>query len=321
MVGPLRPAVYLSSYGVLALPTAFTFTAVQFSVAALKRRAILSYLGTVLFFVTVGAVGALVRNVLQMPAVGKLLDPTCRLTVLIVMSDTLTPLEKNTILIGRIRENNYWCLDVSRDAMECGKREHPNAHWIFYDRYNFHFNPTGVPGLPIPINEDKFDFILAYSVFTHTSKEEMIELVTSLRTFLRAHGKLAFTFIDPHFILPPDYGDLLRGKEIRTNLRLRLEKIRLQNPAVPLENMLHQATGADWCTVVNDCDIYVNHEQVGHYSTKAQKLYDTFYTPACMERIFSEATIMPPPEDYNANGAEMQHCCVLGAFGNPPPFE
>jgi ABC-2 type transport system permease protein len=99
-VGPLRPAVYLSSYGVLALPTAFTFTAVQFSVAALKRRAILSYLGTVLFFVTVGAAGGLVLNVLQMPAVGKLLDPTCRLTVLIVMSDTLTPLEKNTVLIG-----------------------------------------------------------------------------------------------------------------------------------------------------------------------------------------------------------------------------
>ena len=54
IVGPFRPAVYLSSYGVLALPTAFTFTAVQFSLAALKRRAIVSYLGTVLFFVTVG---------------------------------------------------------------------------------------------------------------------------------------------------------------------------------------------------------------------------------------------------------------------------
>jgi hypothetical protein len=82
------------------LPTAFTFTAVQFSLAALKRRAILSYLGTVLFFVTVGVSGGLVLNVLQMPALGKLLDPTCRLTVLIVMSDTLTPLEKNTVLIG-----------------------------------------------------------------------------------------------------------------------------------------------------------------------------------------------------------------------------
>ena len=99
-VGPLRPAVYLSSYGVLALPTAFTFTAVQFSLAALKRRAIVSYLGTVLFFVTVGVPAGLFLNVLQMPTLGQLLDPTCRLTVLILMSDTLTPLEKNTVLIG-----------------------------------------------------------------------------------------------------------------------------------------------------------------------------------------------------------------------------
>ena len=100
LVGPLRPAVYLSSYGVLALPTAFTFTAVQFSVAALKRRAILSYFGTVLFSASVGVPAGLVLNVLQRPALGQLLDPTCRLTVLIVMSDTLTPLEKNTVLIG-----------------------------------------------------------------------------------------------------------------------------------------------------------------------------------------------------------------------------
>ena len=42
IVGPLRPAVYLSSYGVIALPTAFTVTAVQFSLAALNRRGIVS---------------------------------------------------------------------------------------------------------------------------------------------------------------------------------------------------------------------------------------------------------------------------------------
>ena len=100
IVGPLRPAVYLSSYGVLALPTAFTFTAVQFSLAALKRRAIVSYLGSVLFFVTVGIAAGLVINVLQMPTLGQLLDPTCRINVLVLMSDTLTPLEKNTVLIG-----------------------------------------------------------------------------------------------------------------------------------------------------------------------------------------------------------------------------
>jgi len=100
LVGPLRPAVYLSSYGVLALPTAFTFTAVQFSVAALKRRAILSYLGTVLFHAVVGIPAGMALNVFQLPALSQLLDPTCRMSVLVLMSDTLTPLEKNTVLIG-----------------------------------------------------------------------------------------------------------------------------------------------------------------------------------------------------------------------------
>src|SRR5258708_16255175 len=38
-VGPLRPAVYLSSYGVLALPTAFTVTAVYFPLAPLDTSA------------------------------------------------------------------------------------------------------------------------------------------------------------------------------------------------------------------------------------------------------------------------------------------
>jgi ABC-2 type transport system permease protein len=99
-VGPIRPAVYLSSYGVLALPTAFIFTAVQFSFAALKRRPVVAYLGTVLFFVTVGAVAGVVTNVLQMPTLGKLLDPTVRLNVLVIMADTFTPLELNTVLIG-----------------------------------------------------------------------------------------------------------------------------------------------------------------------------------------------------------------------------
>jgi ABC-2 type transport system permease protein len=98
--GALRPAVYLSSYGLLTLPTAFIFTAVQFSVAALKRRAIVSYLGTVVFFVTVSIAGGLTTNVLKMPALGKLLDPSCRMNVLVVMGDTFTPLEKNTVLIG-----------------------------------------------------------------------------------------------------------------------------------------------------------------------------------------------------------------------------
>ena len=93
-----RPAVFFSSYAVFAMPTAFIFTAVQFSVAALKRRPIVSYLGTVLFFVTVGACGALITNVLQMTALGKLLDPTCRMNVLVLMPEPLTPLAQSGLI-------------------------------------------------------------------------------------------------------------------------------------------------------------------------------------------------------------------------------
>ena len=98
-VGPFPPAVYLSAYGVLALPTAFTFTAVQFSLAALRRRAVVSYLGTVLFFVTVGATVGVVTNVLRMPTLGTLLDPTVRI-ILVIIPETLTPLGLNAALFG-----------------------------------------------------------------------------------------------------------------------------------------------------------------------------------------------------------------------------
>lgn len=98
IVGPFPPAVYLSAYGVLALPTAFTFTAVQFSLAALRRRPVVSYLGTVLFFV-VGVTAAVVTNVLRMPTLGMLLDPTVRI-ILVIIPETLTPLALNAALFG-----------------------------------------------------------------------------------------------------------------------------------------------------------------------------------------------------------------------------
>lgn len=98
IVGPFPPAVYLGAYGVFALPTAFTFTAVQFSLAALRRRVVVSYLGTVLFFVIVGATVGVVTNVLRMPTLGMLLDPTVRI-ILVIIPET-TPLEMNTALIG-----------------------------------------------------------------------------------------------------------------------------------------------------------------------------------------------------------------------------
>jgi hypothetical protein len=84
------------------LPTAFTFTAVQFAFAALTRRPVVSYLGTVLFFVIVGATVAVVTNVLRMPTLGTLLDPTVRI-ILVLIPETLKPLGLNAALYGMAR--------------------------------------------------------------------------------------------------------------------------------------------------------------------------------------------------------------------------
>ena len=102
-----------------------------------------------------------------------------------------------------IEHDKYWSIDVSKDAIEKGKKEFPQAHWVFYDRYNFAFNPTGIEGLELPPLGQEFDYILAYSVFTHTRRAEMIDLVSQLEKWLAVEGVLAFTFIDPRITIRP----------------------------------------------------------------------------------------------------------------------
>src|SRR5256885_858166 len=126
-----------------------------------------------------------------------------------------------------IPHRNYYCLDVLSEAIDEGLRNFPEAHWVHYNRYNRSFNPPGVKDLPVPDLGVKFDFVVAYSVFTHTTLEEMKDLVAQVAARLAPGGTLAFTFIDPH------YGN---------NLRWRLEK----SPGLEVERVLAQARGADW---------------------------------------------------------------------------
>lgn len=221
-----------------------------------------------------------------------------------------------TLAGGRIQECNYWCVDVSADAIAQGRRDYPNAHWIFYNRYNFHFNPTGVPGLPVPLEEPLFDYILSYSVFTHTSKAEMIELVADLTELLVDDGRLAFTFIDPHFVLPRGYSSsLLRKHDPPTNLALRLERMKEENPSLPVRERLWQAAGADWCTLINDGDLYLGPEDSVDHRSETKTLYNSFCTASYMRQIFPGAAIFPSPADYDPQETEMQHCCILQANG------
>src|SRR5829696_3837762 len=98
-----------------------------------------------------------------------------------------------------IDPEHYYCVDVLEDALAEGRKRFPKAHWFHYNRYNCSFNPDGVRDLPVPDLGVKFDLILAYSVFTHTTREDMHSLLKDLQGHLAPGGTVAFTFIDPHF--------------------------------------------------------------------------------------------------------------------------
>ena len=186
-----------------------------------------------------------------------------------------------------ISHANYYCLDIIRDAIEEGRKNFPEANWFHYDRYNCSFNPEGVVDQPVPDLGVEFDFILAYSVFTHTAWEETKELVEQLRARLAPGGVLAFTFIDPHW---------------ESNLRWRLEK---RNSSDQVEALIEKSRDADWCSLVNGTDLYVNSAGLWDEAPETCITYNVYYTENFLCAQFPGAQIKKP-----VNG-EMQHCCEL----------
>ena len=196
-----------------------------------------------------------------------------------------------------IREEDYWCVDIVRDAIEAGRAAFPRARWIHYDRYNCSFNPDGVAGARIPDLGVAFDFILAYSVFTHTTREEMHELVAQLRARLAPGGALAFTFEDPHYRPFPAEFD-------GSNIEWRLERVR-ETKGIDIEQMARQARNADWCSLVDGVALHVNGNGEWRNESSVCMTYDVYFTAELMQRAFPDAQVLRP-----VNG-EMQHCCVI----------
>jgi SAM-dependent methyltransferase len=199
-----------------------------------------------------------------------------------------------------IDEERYWCLDVVEEAIEKGKASYPKAHFHFYDRYCYFFNPTGIPGLRLPRFEQRFDYIIAYSVFTNANRSDMLDLVGQLGGLLKEGGCLAFTFIDPHFHSFPD-------QNAGTNLQRRLNAIKRENPDIDTEALANAAAEARWCILVDERDMYVETEEIRRRPPEQQKSHYVFYTEDYMSTLYPRATILPPVND------EGQHCCVIKA--------
>lgn len=195
---------------------------------------------------------------------------------------------------GVIDPSRYWCLDVSREAIEAGAQRFPGAHFLHFDRWQHRYNPAGTPTHPLPLRNERFDFILAYSVFTMIDETETIELVTALRTRLASGGVLAFTFVDPHHRQP-------RNGRLLSNLEWRLDvAASLGHPHDP--HMAARFAGAETCYLI---------EQRG-IEAKPRLAFETFITAARIRQHFPDCEILEPTANVR------HHCCVIRRAASSP---
>ncbi|GGK72262.1 ABC transporter permease/M1 family aminopeptidase [Rufibacter glacialis] len=99
ILGPFWPTAYFSSYFFLVLPNAFIATAIQFSLAALSRKAMASYLGGVILFVAAYGVGQVLDASTGHRGLGTLVDPMGFTPVIGHLSNEWSPIEMNTRLL------------------------------------------------------------------------------------------------------------------------------------------------------------------------------------------------------------------------------
>src|SRR5205085_1665907 len=184
----------------------------------------------------------------------------------------------------RVDHDDYWCLDLNAGAIEQGRRNFPRAHFHHYNRYSSQYNPCGVRNLPVPDLGVKFDIILAFSVFTHTHRDEMLELVAQLRNRLAPRGVLAFTFTDPSYERTLSDPTLPPGTDVRKMLGWR----KAENPALEIEEMVETARQSDWCLLIDE-KLYVapgNEFSHQEHRGKAWESYCSYFKVDYMASLF-----------------------------------
>ncbi|HEY0677621.1 MAG TPA: hypothetical protein VGD17_05010, partial [Chitinophagaceae bacterium] len=96
LIGPFRPAAFLTSYAFIALPNAFVATAIQFALATRSGRAMAGYFGS---FVLVFMGFFVASLLLYKEGLGTLLDPIGIRFIVEDVAHMWTPIEKNDRLL------------------------------------------------------------------------------------------------------------------------------------------------------------------------------------------------------------------------------
>jgi len=122
----------------------------------------------------------MIKNVIPDVDSLKVLDFGCNYGIFLDSSNGSFPLE------------NYTGIDIGEDAIETGRKMFPAAKFIHYDGFNPEYNPGGKENLPVL--GEKYDLILAHSVFTHTSKEQMLAIIDWLYSHLNENGRILISW-------------------------------------------------------------------------------------------------------------------------------
>jgi len=116
---------------------------------------------------------------------GLVLDYGCNYGSFLESSDT------------RFKQEDYTGIDIDKLALEDGKKMFPKANFIHYDRFNICYNQTGAKNI-WPNLDIKFNYIVSYSVITHTDKDDMIDTIEWLYSLLLNNGKMFITYLSKH---------------------------------------------------------------------------------------------------------------------------
>lgn len=91
-----------------------------------------------------------------------------------------------------VQDYQYTGFDIRKDIIELNRNKFNNQHWIYQNLHNPAYNPSGNETLKL---ECKYDLIVSFSIFTHTSYEEFNNAITYFYDKLNAGGELFLTFL------------------------------------------------------------------------------------------------------------------------------
>ncbi|MBC5773106.1 ABC transporter permease [Pontibacter sp. KCTC 32443] len=132
ILGPFRLSAYLTTFLFIILPNTLIVTAIQFSLAALTRRAMASYLGGAILFVAAFILGQVLQDKGEW---GNLIDPVGFTPIQSQLSNEWSPLEKNTRLLaleGTLLLNRLLWLAIAGGMLT-----------LTYSRFRFSLPETG----------------------------------------------------------------------------------------------------------------------------------------------------------------------------------